>query len=163
MKKVLIAFLLVVGMARIGKTQNSQFDGSDWNKFPELTKITYVIGFVEGVERATSLRTGTLMQNTYKDYVTLAEKFGVKPITPEVFTVLKMLSDTVAVFVGIKYEQIKQGLDEVFSRFENQHLYIAWVITDVAKMIKGELTREQLEKNLTAYRKIMTESKGQIK
>lgn len=158
MKKTLVFlflffFLLNLIHAIQEKKGPMDYNGYWWKELELGEKLRFVEGYVscamQIVNEIFMVRIGAYGKLTKKDFSLLNKRLI---ILKERLKMMEMEYNLSKVTFG----QLIDGIDEVYSNYANVRIPVTSFIKDVAKVAKGEMTKDELEEWLEECRKIVS-------
>jgi len=152
---LLLIFLIFVLELSSEIEEKAYYDGYDWEKWSFEIRFGYIIGIGEGI--GNSLAIYKSVKNLVLEKLELIEKLGGdKPIIDLARDNIKIYDKYVNPMdiTNIKYIQIIDGINSIYKDYANKNISIIDILPLVLKRIKGEITKEELEKELKQIRSV---------
>lgn len=142
---LILFFLLCSNFIRtqVSKDPGAGINGYNWLLLDEDEKIFYITGYSHSNTMTTFFVIKTLNKgNLLHKKISKEEERRIEKILIEQLGGMK-----------IPFGQIKDGLDEIYKDYSNKLIYVHYLIPYVSKKISGEISAEEMEKQLQEMRK----------
>jgi len=139
MKTCALAVCVFVSVLVTSSLAEEDRDGNWWRTRRELDKAVYVTGMIDGVYIGTAILT--------KDIMTKGDPTALDSLT----------AGTKRLLVGVKVEQLVDGMDRFYSDFRNRGI-MAWAALYIVGMQISGATDEEIRTWTLMYRRASSEA-----
>ena len=147
MKKFIVPIMIIfMGIGLCGQEGIGKYeDGNNWLKYNEGMKLGFIMGLGDGTSATTNIILGL---------INILTKGGTKERERELVELYFKLQNSIYGVNVYKAQrgQIISGVDELYKDYANLHIPIFAMATLVAKRIRGEINKENVEEYLKELR-----------